>query len=392
MAKRNLLVAHGGGPTAVINASLAGVIREARRQPGVDRVLAARHGIEGVLSGDLLDLSGISESDLDRLERTPSSAIGSCRYKLGESDFGRIAEVLRANRVGCFVYTGGNDSMDTCQRMSEQMDDIAVAGVPKTIDNDLAGTDHSPGFGSAARYYAVAAAELGLEASSLGIQVSVLEVMGRNAGWLAASTVLARSLDPQFPLLVLVPERRFDAPRFLSVVESTWKARRGFVVVASEGLAAADGAVLGSSGGRESVDAFGHRMPGGVGEHLASLMRTELGIRARAEKPGLLGRASRALVSEVDRREAVLCGERAVELLCEGASGFMIGLKRTSDGPYGVEARAVDLREAANVERKLPDEYISEDGMDITESFVGYCLPLIGEDPFTGYLRIPGGV
>ena len=389
MTPRNLVVAHGGGPTAVINASLAGVIRQARAQPEVDRVLAGRHGIEGVLADDLIDLTELGDEDLDRLERTPSSAIGSCRYKVGDADYDRIAGVLRSRGVGYFLYNGGNDSMDTCLRMSEKMADVAVAGIPKTIDNDLAGTDHSPGFGSAARYYAVTTAELCLDAAALGIQVSVLEVMGRNAGWLAASTVLARALDPSFPLLVLLPERPFDRDGFLSSVARAWEDTHGLVVVASEGLADAAGEVLGTSGGREAVDAFGHKMPGGVGEHLAGLLRGELGIRARAEKPGLVGRASRALVSEVDRREARMCGEQAVAMLCGGASGFMVGLNRTSDSPYTVETAMVALEEVANVERKLPDEFIAESGLDITAGFEAYCRPLIGDDPLAGYRRPP---
>ncbi len=391
MSSANLLIAHGGGPTAVINASLAGVVGEAQAQPGVRRIFGARHGIEGVLVDDLLDLTELTAAELTRLERTPSSAIGSCRYKVGETDYDRIAEVLRSRDIGYFLYNGGNDSMDTCLHMSEQMGDVRVAGIPKTIDNDLAGTDHAPGFGSAARYYAVSTAELCLEASALGIQVSVLEVMGRNAGWLAASASLARALDPRFPLLILTPERRFERERFLAAVASVWKSTRGFVVVASEGLSGPDGQVLGTSGGRESIDAFGHKMPGGVGEYLAGLLRSELGVRARAEKPGLLGRASSVLTSEVDRREALLCGRHAVSRLCSGASGFMVGLRRTSVGGYDVEPVLVDLAEVANVERTLPDEYIRDDGLDVSSSFADYCLPLIGEEPFGSYLRLPGG-
>jgi len=389
MASPNLLVAHGGGPTPVINASLAGVVREAQRQPGIDRILAARHGIEGVLLDDLVDLTEMSEEELVRLERTPSSAIGSCRYKVGEGDFERIAAVLDARRIGFFLYNGGNDSMDTCLHMSKQMSEVAVAGIPKTIDNDLAVTDHSPGFGSAARYYAVSTAELCLDAAALGIQVSVLEVMGRNAGWLAASSVLARRLDDSFPLFVMLPERPLDREGFLAAVETAWGRSHGFVVVASEGLTDSSGVVLGSDASKAGTDAFGHKMPGGVGEYLAGIIRSGLGIRARSEKPGLLGRASRSLVSEVDLTEARLCGEYAVSELCEGRSGFMVGLRRGQGTDYSVTTECIELERVANVERKLPDEYISESGMDVTPAFVDYCRPLIGVDPFEPYFVLP---
>ncbi|HUZ17705.1 MAG TPA: diphosphate--fructose-6-phosphate 1-phosphotransferase [Spirochaetia bacterium] len=385
MATRNLLVAHGGGPTAVINASLAGVLREASRQKSVGRVFAARGGIEGVLKGDLMEIGGLGRRELELLKRTPSSAIGSCRYKVGEGDYEAIAKVLHSFGIGYFLYTGGNDSMDTCLKLAERAPDCLVAGVPKTIDNDLAGTDHSPGFGSAARYIAVSTAELCLDIRALNIQISVLEVMGRNAGWLAAAASLARSLDPGFPAMILAPERPFDEEAFLGEVQKRWKAGGGFVVVASEGLTDPTGTALGAEGGKESVDAFGHALPGGVALYLASLIRRRLGVRARSEKPGLLGRASRSLVSEVDLDEAELSGIESVRGLCEGQSGFMVGFKRVSSAPYQIAAARVDLHSVANVERKLPTAYITSDGMNVTPEFDTYCRPLIGADPLADY-------
>lgn len=387
MSKANLLVAHGGGPTAVINASLAGVLAEAKRQRSVGKIFAARGGIEGVLKGDLIELD-LSSADLEKLKRTPASAIGSCRYKVGEQDYETIAGVLRSKGIGYFLYTGGNDSMDTCLKLAEHAPDCLVAGVPKTIDNDLAGTDHSPGYGSAARYIAVSTAELCLDIRALNIQISVLEVMGRNAGWLAASASLARSLDPSFPAMILVPERPFEEAPFLAAAEKRWKEGKGFVVVVSEGLVDSNGNALGAERGKESVDAFGHALPGGAALYLASLIRSKLGLRTRSEKPGLLGRVSRLLVSEIDLEEAELSGIESVKGLCEGKSGFMIGFKRLSSSPYRMEAVRIDLREVANVERKLPPSYIAPDGMDVTPAFADYCRPLIGPDPLRDYWLI----
>ncbi len=386
--QRHLLVAHGGGPTAVINASLAGIITEARRHPRIGKIFAARGGIEGVLKDDLIDLTDIPAESLEKLKRTPSSAIGSCRYKVGEKDYPRIVEVLRTRGIGYFLYTGGNDSMDTSLKLSGLQADCLVAGVPKTIDNDLAGTDHSPGFGSAARFIAVSTAEVCLDIRALNNQVSVLEVMGRNAGWLAAASTLAGELDSEFPKIILTPERPFDEERFLTAVEAAWKERRTVVIVASEGLRSRDGNPLGTEGGAASVDSFGHALPGGVSHHLAALISGKAGIRARSEKPGLLGRASLALVSEVDRAESELAGSEAVRRLCDGESGFMIGFRRVSDEPYRVEPVSVPLTEVANVERLLPASYLTSDGFHMNEQFSRYCRPLMGGDPFGGYFLL----
>ncbi len=385
MSARNLLVAHGGGPTAVMNASLAGTVAEAQRQGAVDRIFAARRGIEGVVANDLVELTSMSGAELERLSQTPATAIGSCRHKVTEADFALVAATLRTNGIGYFLYNGGNDSMDTCLKLSERMDDIAVAGIPKTIDNDLAGTDHSPGFGSAARYYAVSTAELCLDVRALSIHVSVLEIMGRNAGWLCAAATLAGEAGPDAPRFVLVPERPLDEERFLASVEKEWSRSQGFVVVVSEGMVSAGGRELGAEGGVESVDSFGHRLPGGAAAYLAALIRTRLGIRSRSEKPGLLGRASAVLVSDTDRLEAREAGAAAVRELSTGNHGFMIGFRRVSNKPYSVQTVRVPLSDVANVERKLPDGYIGDDGMSITPKFAEYCRPLLGPSPYPDY-------
>jgi 6-phosphofructokinase 1 len=376
--QKNLLVAHGGGPTAVINASLAGVIGEARRSGDVDRILAARHGIEGLLRGEVIDLTGLGDADLERLARTPGSAIGSCRYRVAEQDHPRIARALEELGAGFFFYNGGNDSMDTCARVAALDTDARIVGIPKTIDNDLARTDHCPGFGSAARYYAVSAAELALDVRALPIHVVVLETMGRNAGWLAASCALAREIEGLDPEMILLPERPFDEEAFLEAVRRHWERGRGFVIAASEGVAGADGRPLVESTHAAGVDGFGHRLPGGVGQYLADLITERLDIRARAEKPGLLGRVSQLLASEVDRREALEVGRAAARAAAEGMSGVMVALQRVSSEPYSSRTVLVPLDEVANVERRMPDRYIRADGLGVEAEFLDYVRPLVG--------------
>jgi len=378
---QNLLVAHGGGPTAVINASLAGVVQQAQCSPEIDKVYAARNGIEGVLRGDFVELSMLTEAEIVRLARTPGSAIGSCRYKVAEEDYGRIVEKLDELSAGMFLYNGGNDSMDTCLTVSRITDRTRVIGIPKTIDNDLAGTDHSPGFPSAARYYAVAAAELLTDVEGLDIHVSILETMGRNAGWLAASTALAAHVSGAAPALVYLPEVAFDRERFLEQVESAWKARgeRGFVVAVSEGLVDQNGEVVVAATHRAAVDSFGHAMPGNVSAHLASLITGELGIRARSEKPGLLGRVASAHVSPVDRREAFGAGVRAVQAAVDGITGKMITITRSSALPYESSFGMVDLADVANTERLLPESYYDAPSAQMTPAFTAYALPLLGD-------------
>jgi 6-phosphofructokinase 1 len=306
----NLLVAHGGGPTAVINASLQGVIQEGRRHPQIQGILGARFGVEGLLAEEFVDLTDLPEEVTNGLSRSPGSALGSCRRKLTEKDYPRILQILEKHRIGIFLYNGGNDSMDTCRRIADLAQGrVAVLGIPKTIDNDLAETDHCPGFGSAARWVAVSSRELANEARSLPIHVIIMEVMGRNAGWLAAASSLAALDGGPGPALIYCPERPLIMEEFLQDVAQRWSSRRGLLVVASEGLVDPQGKPLSSSG---ILDGFGHPIPGGVGQALADAVNQKLGIKARAEKPGLLGRASVALQSPVDREEALRAGIFAV--------------------------------------------------------------------------------
>ncbi len=383
-----LVIAHGGGPTAVINASLAGVLREARVTPGIGRVLAARHGIEGLLCGDFIDLAEISETEISRLVRTPGSAIGSCRYKVTDADHAQILSRLDEVGASIFLYNGGNDSMDTAATLAELAPQISVVGIPKTIDNDLAGTDHSPGFPSAARYIATSTAELALDVQALNIHVAIVEVLGRNAGWLTAAAGLANHLYGIGPAFTLVPEVPVDIDDFLTRVHARWREARGFVVAVGEGAVGPDGRVLVEQTDPSGADQFGHAVPGNVSHYLAELISGRLGIRARSEKPGLIGRASQALVSSVDREEAEAVGRMAVRTAVAGETGVMVAITRQSNTPYRAAYSQTPLRDAANVERTLSSEFFDEDTLSITKSYLEYALPLLGNE-HPDYFMLP---
>lgn len=375
MEKHNLIIAQGGGPTSVINASLAGVVAEAQKHPEIDRIYAGHHGIEGMMNEDFIDVTDLSATDIERLKLTPSSAVGSCRYKVSEKDHDRIIEVLRKHNIKYFFYNGGNDSMDTCNKVSKIAGDIRVIGVPKTIDNDLAITDHCPGFGSAARFAATTTLEYGLDIRALPIHVGIIEIMGRNAGWLVAATALARTQGFEAPHLIYFPERTFDRDQFVADVKAAQaKYGYGIVVAVSEGICYANGEPVADSG---MVDGFGHKIPGGTAQALSNILLQE-GIKSRAEKPGLVGRASKLTAAKCDIDEAFEAGKIAVKSAVEGQSGFMVGYKRVSTEPYQIEYELVELEKVANVENVLPDHFINEAGNDVTDAFVEYCKPLIG--------------
>ena len=375
MEKHNLIIAQGGGPTAVINASLAGVVAEAQKHPEIGRIYAGRGGIEGAMKEKFIDLTDMSARDIERLKLTPSSAVGSCRYKVTEKDHDRIIEVLRKHDIKYFFYNGGNDSMDTCNKVSKIAGDISVIGVPKTIDNDLAVTDHCPGFGSAARYAATTTLEYGLDIRALPIHVGIIEIMGRNAGWLVAATALARTQGFAAPHLIYFPERAFDRQKFVADVKAAQaKYGYGIVVAVSEGICYADGKPVADSG---MVDGFGHKIPGGTAQALSNILLQE-GIKSRAEKPGLVGRASKLTIAQCDVEEAFEVGKVAVKSVVAGKSGFMVGYKRISSNPYQIGYELIELEKVANVENVLPDNYINAEGNDVTDAFVEYCKPLIG--------------
>ena len=372
----NLLVVHGGGPTAVINASLYGVIREAKKNPSIGKVLGAIGGTGAIFTEQFLDLTAFSDEKLKLLLHTPASAIGSSRYPLYEEDYAKMPEIFKKHHIGYVLLNGGNGTMDACEHIYEVCRDhgIGVAGIPKTVDNDIAMTDHVPGYGSAARYLAATTQEVGEDVKSLPIHVSVIEAMGRNAGWITAASALARRKEGDAPHLIYVPERPFHEDEFLEDVERLYKEKGGVVVVASEGLTNVNGESIVPPIFKSDRAVY----YGDVSAYLAELVIKKLGIKARSEKPGICGRASIALQSPVDRAEAILVGELAVKAVTSGNGGHMIGFKRQPGDIYQVEPVLVPLKDVMLYERKLPEAYINERGNDITDEFVKWCEPLIG--------------
>lgn len=374
----NILVAHGGGPTAVINTSLQGVVEAARASGKVDKIYAARFGAEGILKGDLIDLTDVPASVIAKLAHTPASAIGSCRRKLTDADYPTVIETLKKFDIRCFFYNGGNDSMDTCNKVSKLAQaeglDLKVIGIPKTMDNDLDITDHCPGFGSAGRYAAEAACELALDASALPIHVVVLELMGRNAGWVtAASALAARATDCE--VLTYLPELPVDEKKMLADIESAWAKGKGLLVTVSEGICGLDGKPLASTG---IVDGFGHLVPGGTAQHVTDQIIQKLNIKSRAEKPGLLGRASIPYASKVDQMEAYAVGKYAVEAALNGESDAMVAIEAHRGATYSFDLFLAPLSKVANVEKKFPLEWIL-DGNRIDQRFFDYAMPLMME-------------
>ena len=379
MLKGNMLIAHGGGPTPVINSSLLGAVREAKKHPEIETVYGARFGAEGILAGDLIDLGAVPDEQLDLLARTPASAIGSCRRKLTDADYPAVLECFKKFNIRYFFYNGGNDSMDTCNKVYQLAVksgyELRVIGIPKTIDNDLAVTDHCPGFGSAAKYAAASALEIAQDAAALPIHVVVMEMMGRIAGWITAASALFTDLMP-CEHLVYLPETDFDKDEFLAAVKEKWAKGRGLLVTVSEGIHYAGGAPVADSG---IVDGFGHKVPGGAAQTLSDMIMNETGIKSRSEKPGLLGRTSVALMSEIDRDEAELAGATAVRSAVEGQTGYMVGFKTEREGVYRSETILVPLEQVANAEKKFPLEWVGADGASIRPEFRDYCLPLLGD-------------
>jgi 6-phosphofructokinase 1 len=380
-----LLVGQSGGPTPVINASLAGLLEEAAGLGAFPRVAGLRHGVEGALAGDVVDLDALGPADWEALARTPAAALGSCRHKLAEGDPERILQTFEREAVRWFCYIGGNDSMDTGDRLRRAAAaagrDLAVCGVPKTIDNDLVETDHCPGFGSAARYWAVSTQEATLDLAAMRSydRVLILECMGRNAGWLTAACALYKRDDADGPHVLLVPERPFEEGAFLGQVERAL-ARVGYCVVATaETIRDGQGAYVARASA--GVDRFGHPIVTAVGETLAQLVTTRLGVKARVAKPGTLQRSSAALVSPVDLAEAREAGRRAARHLAGGDSGTMVTLTRPDMGAYRCEYGVVALERVANRERRLPGGYLQGDGSGVTSAFLDYAIPLLGPAP-----------
>ncbi|HEY7780381.1 MAG TPA: diphosphate--fructose-6-phosphate 1-phosphotransferase [Ktedonobacterales bacterium] len=390
----HLLIGQSGGATAVINASLAGAVREALASDGIDGIYGARHGIQGLLDGDLLDLRREPAATWDGLVATPSAALGSCRYRLQPDDPERALDLLRRLSVRHFLYIGGNDSADTAHRIAlaaRAADyDLRVVCVPKTIDNDLPGTDHCPGYGSAARFIALATMDSAMctEAIPTHYPVKVIEVMGRDAGWLAAAAALGKEREEDAPHLIYVPERPFVPTRFLEDVRRAHE-RYGYVVaVVTETVRDERGQPLGAVGA-QGVDAFGHQLLGGAAQALVGMVREELGLRARFDRPGDLQRMASSCVSATDRDEAYRVGGAAVRAALSGVTDKMVTLVRVLGPAYACETSLVDLDVVANEQRLLPAEYLDAEGTGVTPAFRDYALPLIG-DPLPRHVRLRG--
>ena len=388
-----LLVGQSGGPTAVINASLAGAVRAASSSGVFDRVLGMRNGVQGMLEGRLADLSELEAPALARLAQSPSAALGSCRYRLQAGDAERLVAVCRAENVRALVYIGGNDSADTsaCIEAAARADglDLRVVGVPKTIDNDLPVTDHCPGYGSAARFVAQTTRETALDTWAMRATdpIKLVEVMGRYAGWLPGAAWLARLEPDDAPHLVYLPERPVSSDQIIDDVRAVYGRLGWCVVVLCENQPDVDGAVIGAQDSPRWVDAFGHAYYDSPAQALAQRIQQALQVRARFDKPGTIQRMATGYLSSVDRAEAELVGQAAVRELLDGASGVMVTLEREPGAAYAITTGTVDLRTVANQQKRLPDAFINAEGNGLTEAFETYARPLLG-DPLPTFVRL----
>jgi 6-phosphofructokinase 1 len=396
MASRpNVILAQSGGPTAVINSSACGVVQEAKKSGKIGRVIGAVNGILGILREDLFDMSAEKARTIEGLKQTPSAAMGSCRYKLksmeqSKADFERVLDVFRAHDIHYFFYAGGNDSMDTADKVNKLAADakyeLTCIGIPKTIDNDLAYTDHCPGYPSVAKYVATCAMEAGRDTDALytADTCTILEVMGRNAGWIAAATGLAARSPEDAPHLIYLPEAAFSFEKFVNDVREVHKVLGRVFIVASEGLKDEKGQYITADSGAFSQDSFGHVQLGGVAEMLKAVIEREVKIKARFNKLGTNQRCAMHFASLTDVNEAYMCGAMAVKYALRGVNGKMVTLAR-ADGPkYKCTTGLAELRDAANGEKKVPREFINDKGNHITDAMRDYVRPLVkGEAPIT---------
>lgn len=393
VAVTRMLVAQSGGCTAVINSSLVGVVDEALRQPRVSAIYGSRFGIRGVLGDDLVDLTRQSRATLDRVRFTPSAALGSARFKLDDADCETALEVLRRRGVDIVVMIGGNDSADTAHRLglaaAARGQTLTVVAVPKTIDNDLPETDHCPGYGSAARFLAQCTRDGGRDAEAMRHwdPVKVVEVMGRNAGWLAAATALGARDERDAPHLIYVPERPFELERFLSDVRDTHHRVGYCVAVVSETVRDARGLPVGGLNEAAPVDAFGHPVIAGTAATLCAAIGAELGLKARFDKPGTMQRMSMALASPTDLQDAYDVGTAAVRAAVAGHGGVMVTLERLSDDPYRCVTGLAPVERVANVQRVLPSAFLHPARAWVTDAFLDYARPLLG-GPLLDYGRL----
>ena len=387
--KGTCIIGQSGGPTAVINASAQGVIQTALKADCITRVLGAAHGIKGVLEDRLYDMGQEDPAELELLQYTPSSALGSCRYKLADpdvddTDYKRILEIFRKYDVRYFFYNGGNDSMDTCNKISKYMQKVGyecrIMGVPKTIDNDLFGTDHCPGYASAAKYIATSCMEVWQDAHVYDTgMVTIIEIMGRHAGWLAGAAALA-TWAGFGPDLVDLPEVDFDMDRFLADVTDIYNKTGKCLVAVSEGIHYADGTFV-SEAKTSATDGFGHAQLGGLAVMLAEIVKQKTGAKVRGIELSLLQRCGAHLASQTDISEAYMAGQTAVESAISGITDKMVAFDCDRSNGYLCKPKLIGLTEVANVEKKVPREWINPAGNGVEQAFIDYALPLIQGEP-----------
>jgi 6-phosphofructokinase 1 len=405
----NCVLAQSGGPTTVINASICGAIQEASKHPEMfTGIYGSYNGILGILEEKMFDLAKEPAGNIEGLKMTPAAALGSCRYKLKDPktscvDYERILEVFKAHNIRYFFYAGGNDSMDTADKIvrlaGESGYEMIAIGIPKTIDNDLAETDHSPGYGSVVKYNATTVMEAGKDTEALHTHdtCTILEIMGRNAGWIAAGTGLARRSPEDAPHLIYVPEVPFEIEKFIEDVRQALKEFKGCVIAAGEGIRDKDGHYVGEAGGKFGRDAFGHTQLGGAADVLRHIVETEVGVKCRTNRLGTCQRNGMHFASLTDVNESYLCGQAAVQAAMKGISGKMVTLIRESDWPnYKCTTGLADLGKVANGEKFLPRDFLNERGNGITDKMKQYVKPLvhgeapirIGDDGLPVYVRL----
>ena len=394
MKAKNAIYAQSGGVTSVINATAGGVIEAARKSKRINKLFAGKNGIRGLLREDIIDTSIEDIIEIKKLQHTPGGIFGSCRHKLkdpssNKREYERLIEVFRAHDIGYFFYNGGGDSQDTTNKISQFTIDagfpVNCIGIPKTVDNDLPYTDNCPGFGSVAKYVATSVREASLDVQSMSessTKVFIMEVMGRHAGWIAASSGLAHDKNNSAPHIILLPEVPFYKAKFLKRVKDTIKKHGFCVIVVSEGARFKNGEFIADAG---TVDSFGHKQLGGVAPTIAGMIKDNLGLKYHWAVSDYLQRAARHISSKTDLDQAYAVGKEAVKFALSGENAVMPIIKRTSSNPYSWEIDKVKLSRVANVEKKLPKKFISKDGFGVTEACKNYLRPLIQGEAYPPY-------
>lgn len=390
--KKNIIIGQSGGPTAVINASLYGIIKEGLANPdSIGKIYGMENGIEGFMADRYFDISNkLGLTDLELLKNTPAAYLGSCRYKLPEdlsdSFYPTIFEKLSRLDIGGFFYIGGNDSMDTVSKMSRYAAahniDISIIGIPKTIDNDLVNTDHTPGFGSAAKYVASTVREIVLDSSVYQQKsVTIIELMGRHAGWITASCILARKHESDNPVLIYLPESDFEFDTFSDDLKAALEKQSNVIICISEGISDSNGKFICEYSDEARLDSFGHKMLTGSGKVLENYVRKNFGIKVRSVELNVSQRCSGMIASLTDIEEAAMAGSEGLKTALAGKTGRMIAFKRARGSEYSLVCEDVDVNDVCNKEKPFPKEWITKNGTDISDEFISYLLPLIQGEP-----------